>query len=128
MFWSIESDTSANRVVDDEEAVRRALRRLLNSAGYEVDVYENGNDLLGALGEKRPACVVPDLHMPRIDGFAVLDTLLGQEPKVPVLVMTGDDSPDARKRVGVMGVAGYFRKPVDGQLLINAIQDAVGRG
>ena len=115
-------------MVDDEEAVRRALRRLLNSAGYEVDVYENGNDLLESLGKKRPACVVLDLHMPRIDGFAVLDALLGQTPRVPVLVMTGHDSLDARKRVGVMGVAGYFRKPVDGQLLINAIQDAVVRG
>jgi FixJ family two-component response regulator len=112
-------------VVDDEEAVRRALRRLLNSAGYDVDVYENGDDLLGSLGKRRPACVVLDLHMPRIDGFAVLSALSREKQKVPVLVMTGHDTPEARKRVTEVGVAGYFRKPVDGQQLINAIQDAL---
>lgn len=58
-------------VVDDEEAVRIALRRLLRSASLSVETFSSGAEFLESVREQQPDCVVPDLHMPHLGGFAV---------------------------------------------------------
>ena len=58
-------------VVDDEEAVRTALRRLLRSASLDVETFSSGAEFLESVKEHQPDCVVLDLHMPQVSGFAV---------------------------------------------------------
>lgn len=103
----------------------RALRRLLSTSGYETRGYESGIDFMASLATELPDCVVLDLHMPRMDGFAVLTRMGAEFPAIPVIVITGHDSADARQRTERFGVAGYFRKPVDGQTLVDAIEAAL---
>jgi len=111
-------------IVDDEEPIRRALRRLLASAGFQVDVFSDGDGFMRSLASRTPECVVLDLHMPESDGFAVMDKLVLLPNRIPVVVITGHDTVESRQRVKEYGITGYFRKPVDGQQLINAIQEA----
>ncbi|MBL8991434.1 MAG: response regulator [Phycisphaerae bacterium] len=107
--------------------MRRALRRLVRSAGLCVEEFPNGSDFLATLADHAPDCVVLDLHMPGTSGFGVQSELRRIAPGLPVIVLTGRDSPESRQRAMSGGAAAYFRKPVDGQTLLDAILAAIGR-
>ena len=112
-------------VVDDEEPVRIALRRLLRSAGLDVETYPSGAEFLDSLKSHRPDCVVLDLHMPQVSGFAVQARLAETGHALPVVVITGHDSDETRERALAAGIVAYLRKPVDGQTLLDAITTAI---
>ncbi len=113
-------------VVDDEESVRRALQRLIRSAGMNVNTYASGAEFFASAQKCRPDCLVLDLHMPLMNGFEVQSQLVQSELRVPIIVLTGHDTPEARERAMEAGAAAYFRKPVDGQALLDAIASAIG--
>jgi FixJ family two-component response regulator len=112
-------------VVDDEEAVRRALARLLAVAGYEVWSFPSGEAFLASLADRKPGCVVLDLHMPRLDGLSVLRTLRSGPAPLPVIVITGHDSPEWRSRCLAAGVVAYLGKPFDDTQLLDAVDQAL---
>jgi FixJ family two-component response regulator len=108
-------------VVDDEESVRRALGRLLRSARFETETFPSGDEFLETLSDHRPDCVVLDLHMPKIDGFQVQSWLARANIRIPVIVITGQDTPESEARVMEAGAVAYLKKPVDAEALIGAI-------
>ena len=111
--------------MDDEEPVRIALRRLLRSANLDVETFPSGAEFLESLKAHLPDCVVLDLHMPHVNGFAVLASLEEAGSPLPVVVITGHDSAETRDRVLAGGVSAYLRKPVDDQALLDAIATAI---
>jgi FixJ family two-component response regulator len=113
-------------IVDDEESVRRALGRLVRAAGFDVQTFASGADFLHALARSRPQCVVLDLRMPRMSGFDVQDALAAAGSKVPVVIITGDDSAESRQQTLARGAKAYLRKPVDEAMLLDSIQVAIG--
>ena len=114
-------------VVDDEESVCRALERLLRSVGLEVETFGSGAAFLESEGRWRAACVVLDVHMPGLSGCDVQARLVGAAQDVPVVVITGRDSDEAREQALAAGAAAYLRKPVDDQTLLATLADAVAR-
>jgi FixJ family two-component response regulator len=112
-------------VVDDDPFVLRGLGRLLRSAGFDVDTYASGAKFLNALGVDEPDCVVLDLHMPQTTGFEVQEQLVKRGRSTPVIVITGDDNPEAQSRALRLGAKGYFGKPVDDNTLLSAIGVAI---
>lgn len=112
-------------VVDDEVAVRRALRRLLTSVGYTVDMYDGGREFLAAMPARRPACIVLDLHMPHMDGFALMEACKRIGLESAVVVITGHDTAESRERVLALGAERYLRKPIDEHQLIASIEEAM---
>lgn len=112
-------------LVDDEECVRRAIKRLITSAGLDVVVFCAGREFLDALSSRRPDCLVLDLHMPGMSGFEIQSHLAEDGHKIPIVVITGHDTPDSRSRVLAAGAAAYLRKPVQGTLLLDAIMSAI---
>jgi FixJ family two-component response regulator len=111
-------------IVDDEDSVRRALERLLRSAGISPDVFASGETFLASLAIRRPDCVILDLHMPGVTGFDVQTRLNASEYRVPVIVITGHDSAESRERVHALGASDYLRKPVGAKALLDAIHRA----
>ena len=111
--------------MDDEEPVRIALRRLLRSANLDAETFPSGAEFLESLKDRQPDCVILDLHMPRVDGFAVLARLSETGPRLPVIVITGHDAAEIRERAIASGVAAYLRKPVNDQTLLDAISAAI---
>lgn len=107
-------------VVDDEESVCKALQRLLRAHLIEGFTFSNAAEFLSSVTLLAPDCVVLDLHMPEISGFEVLDLL---PPELPVVAMTGHDSPEAYARARRAGA--YLRKPVDEKTLLEAIDTAI---
>ena len=112
-------------VVDDEEPIRRALCRLIRAAGFDVEAFSTGADFLASVEEHSPDCVVLDLHMPGVNGFDVQVRLADLAHTVPVVVITGYDTPEARERVLAAGATAYLRKPVDADTLLDAIASAL---
>lgn len=115
-------------VVDDEESVRRALGRLVRSAGFDVETFSSGIDFLRAVSQRRPNCVLLDLRMPNVNGFDVQHTLAEMDASLPVVIITGDDSAESRARALKQGAKAYLRKPVDDTMLVDAIQNAIQAG
>ena len=113
-------------VVDDEEPVRRALLRLLRSAGLEGRAFASGADFLDALACGWPYCVVLDLHMPGMTGFEVLAHLAQVAPEIGVIVATGQHSAELQARVQRHRPLAYLQKPLDDHLLLAAILNARG--
>lgn len=112
-------------VVDDDESVRRAMRRLLQAAGLEVEIYASGTEFLEALLHRRPSCVVVDLHMPGMSGLEIQSRLVDSGADIPVIFMTAHDDRGARDRALQAGAAGYLRKPFSEEVLLEAIHAAV---
>ena len=112
-------------VVDDEEPVRKALKRLLRAAGLEAEGYASGKDFLAA--ERRPDCVVLDLHMPVMSGQALLRQIRRMSARLPVVVITAHDTAETRDECIAAGAAAYLRKPLDDRLLLNAIAVALAK-
>jgi FixJ family two-component response regulator len=112
-------------IVDDEESVCRSMDRLMRSVGLDVVTFTCGTQFLQFLETRYPACLVLDLHMPRMSGFELLSRLNIAGSGVPVVVITGHDSPQSRQRVLDAGAIAYLRKPVDDQTLLNAVAAAV---
>jgi FixJ family two-component response regulator len=113
-------------VVDDDPYVLRALERLFRSAGFRVETFASGAAFLRSADEHEPSCVVLDLHMPVLDGFEVQDDLVRSHPRVPVVVMTGHDTPESRSRALGGGARSYLCKPVDDQVLLTSVREAMG--
>jgi FixJ family two-component response regulator len=113
-------------IVDDEESIRKALRRLLASAGLEVESFSSGAEFLDSLRTHRPDCVVLDLHMPLMSGFAVQARLAEAGERIPVLVITGHDSPETRDQAYAAQPVAYLSKPVNDKDLLDAIERALG--
>jgi FixJ family two-component response regulator len=112
-------------IVDDEEGIRKALGRLLRAAGLEAHGYANGQDFLTAAAERRPDCVVLDLHMPGMSGLQVLRKLKAAGLLLPIVVITAHDEPETREQCLSTGARAYLRKPLEDRLLLNAISAAM---
>ena len=114
-------------VVDDEESVRRAIERLLRSAGLEVETFASGADFIHAMRIRPPDCVVLDLHMPDIDGFEVQSLIAESGVRLPIVAITGHDTPGSRTRALTGGASAYLLKPIDDLVLLDAIAAAVSK-
>ena len=112
-------------VVDDEHSICIALQRLIRSTGMGVKTYSSGEEFLQDLESVQPDCVVLDLHMPKVTGFEVQTRLAQSGRCVPVVVITGHDTPEARARALKNGAAAYLLKPVDDRMLLDAISAAI---
>jgi FixJ family two-component response regulator len=108
-------------IVDDDASVRRALQRLVESAGYTVQTFASAREFLDWLPQGQAACLVLDVHM---DGMSGLD--LQQRLAVPVIFITAHDDARTRQRIEKSGAAGHLRKPFDEQAVLQAIRQAVG--
>jgi len=112
-------------VIDDEEGIRRALLRLLRSAGLEAHAFISGKAFLDSLRTRRPACVLLDLNMQDMSGFAVIKTLEQIDHELPVLILTGQDLNDKQKNAELAHAMSILQKPVNDQELFAAIAAAL---
>ncbi len=112
-------------VVDDEEPVRNAFRRLFRSTGHDVEAFSSGEDFLLSLADHEPDCLLLDLHMPGLDGLEVQARLALAGSRIPVVIGTGHDQPETRGRALAAGAAAYLLKPVDEETLLAAIAAAL---
>src|SRR5262249_27393932 len=104
-------------IIDDQEANLKALEMVLGLAGYQnVKCLSDSRQVLQFVVEFRPDLIVLDLHMPHLDGLAVMDQLAGvtdQDDYLPVLVLTGDGSSEAKEKALSRGAKDFLSKPLN---------------
>jgi EAL domain-containing protein (putative c-di-GMP-specific phosphodiesterase class I)/CheY-like chemotaxis protein len=112
-------------VIDDEPMVLRSWRRLLEAAGFAVEVLDDSAQVRAVLERSRPEAVVTDIGMSGLDGFGVLQAVHERAPDVPVLLATGAAHLESAIRAVEGGAFRYLEKPVDPERLVAAVTEAV---
>lgn len=115
-------------IVDDDRSVRRALRRLIGSAGYLVETFASASEFLRSSPSTRTACLVLDIYLEGMNGFELQEQLVADRVAIPIIFMTAQDDSATRERIRRSGAVGYLGKPFDGQALLDAIHRVAGPG
>jgi len=115
-------------VVDDDESIRKALKRLLRSMGYHAVAFESAEDFMEATSCRGEGCLVLDIRLPGMTGLDLQEKLASSGAKYPVIFMTAHDNPQWQERAKKAGAVAYLRKPFDEQSLLGAIQLACQGG
>ncbi len=112
-------------IIDSDESVRRAMKRLLHSAGLNVRSFVSIEEFLGAECPYENACLIADVKVLEADGLELRAKLAESACRVPVIFVTAYDNRTARDEAKKMGAVAYFLKPVDDQALLDAIEWAI---
>jgi len=113
-------------VVDDDEGVRLAFRRLLTAAGFAVTTLDSGEELLGFDPQDQPVCIVLDHDMPGLTGLELQRSLA---PDIPVSIVFVTGHADVPLSVAAMkaGAVDFLTKPVEADRLIEAVVRGLSR-
>ncbi len=108
-------------VIDDDPRVLESLVNLLSSFGYRPESYNSAEQFLESGKLSRISCIVTDVEMRQMSGLGLLQFLKNQNCAVPVIIITG--KPSARSEAFYLesGAVGFFRKPIDGDALVELI-------
>jgi FixJ family two-component response regulator len=116
-------------VVDDDESVSRAIRRLLRSIGIASETFASGDALLEVLSSMpsyHPDCVILDVQMPGLNGLEVQQRLAGSG--MPVIFITAHDDIGVREHALAAGAVAYLRKPFNDELFVRTVRAALEGG
>ena len=108
-------------IVDDDESVRRALWRLLNSIGVKSRTFESARAYLDSESFESSDCLLLDLHLPEMSGTDLMEHLGAVAPDLHIICMTGRDEPEMELRLAAAGVRACLRKPFDQAELFAAL-------
>jgi FixJ family two-component response regulator len=115
-------------VIDDDESVRRALRRLIHSFGWNVETFASAEEFLAPAEHRVPACLILDLRMPGMSGLELHERLAADGRRIPVVFITGHPDESARRAALAAGAVEFLQKPFDDQLLLDAVSRALAQG
>lgn len=114
-------------VVDDEPSVRRSLDRLLRAYGFRVQTFASADEFLEQPETVEvPACLIVDLRMAGKTGLDLVDALRERGSDIPVIMITGHGEVSMAERAGKAATVEFLVKPVDGEVLLQAIARAIG--
>jgi two-component system response regulator FixJ len=108
-------------VVDDDDAVRRGLRFLLKSAGYEPDLFESALQFMAAAPDLVPGCVITDVRMPEMDGLELVRRVASMGLAHQVVVMTGHGDVQLAVEAMKAGAIDFLEKPFKDEALLAAV-------
>jgi FixJ family two-component response regulator len=114
-------------IVDDDKGVRNSIRELLHSVGLEAEAFESAEAFLGAFDATRPGCLVLDVRMARMSGFALEARLAEIGARIPIVFISGHG--DINMAVGAVkrGAVDFVPKPYHEQQLLDAVNEALRR-
>ena len=114
-------------IVDDDEFVRRAIQRLIRSAGLEAETFATAEEFLDCGFRDQNACLIADVKMPNHTGLEIQQKMIARGYNLPVIFITGFDAEEIREKVKRAGAIGYFSKPIDDQALLDTIKWALSK-
>ncbi|PVB60406.1 response regulator [Labrenzia sp. 011] len=109
-------------IVEDDNAVRRALGRLIKSFGYRTLEFDSGEKFLAEQSSNSGDCVIADYHMYGMTGLDVLLEIKRRDVSPPVIIMTGFDEPGKRDRCMGAGATAYLVKPFERDVIAETLR------
>lgn len=119
-----ESMPSKNKniyIVDDDESVCRALKTLLMTFGFEVKTFHSAKSFFDTVSNDDAGCLLLDIHMPGVDGWAVQKKIIDSRADRPVIFISAEKQENAADSALKVGAVGFLQKPVNGQTLVDLI-------
>ncbi len=109
-------------VIDDDLRVLASLINLLASCGYKAEGYCSAEEFLESGGLERSSCVITDVEMRQMSGLGLLHHINNTASSLPVVIITGKPSEKSESFYLEKGAVGFFRKPVDGDALVDLLK------
>jgi FixJ family two-component response regulator len=114
-------------VIDDDESVRKSLKRLLRSANYESEIFESASDFLARPPHPGPACVVVDVQMPGVNGIDFQKALIQRRREEQLIFITGYGNIPVCVQAMKAGAVDFLPKPFESRELLKCVEDALDR-
>jgi RNA polymerase sigma factor (sigma-70 family) len=112
-------------LIDDDDAVRAGLALLIGTVGLRVQAWADPQEFMRGFDRQGIGAIVLDVRMPGISGLTVLDQLVEQGVDQPVIMLTGHGTVELCRRAFKSGATEFLEKPVDDEVLLEALQNAV---
>jgi FixJ family two-component response regulator len=119
------AETPCVWLVDDDASMLKALGRLLTSAGFKVEKFNDPVAFLATVESERCPVVILDVWMPDMNGLEVQAALSKDSPKTRIIFMSGRDDPLVRQAALDAGAFAFLAKPFDDEDLVQLIQKAI---
>jgi FixJ family two-component response regulator len=114
-------------VIDDDAAVREAIRDLLLSVGHAVEAYSTAEEFLARRDQQAPGCLVLDVRLPGTSGLELQKRLLALKDRIPVIFISGYGDVPMTVQVMKAGAVDFLQKPFREQELLECVQAALRR-
>ncbi len=125
---NVEPESCVVHVVDDDPGLRRALRFLLESVDWKVQLHASAEEFLSlAAPPRQPTCLVLDIRMPAMSGLELQQVLQERGIDIPILFITGHADISMAVQALKSGAADFIEKPFEDQVLLDAVAAAVRR-
>jgi FixJ family two-component response regulator len=112
-------------IVDDDASIREALKSLMRSARFNVDVFGSAEDFLASEHQHGTSCLILDVCLPGMNGFELQSRLNAENSQIPIIFITAHADESSRQRALKAGAKEFLAKPVRGEVLFKAIQSAI---
>lgn len=112
-------------IIDDDNAVLSAIESLVASVGLRTEAYASAPTFLSGYQRTEAGCVLVDMRLPGMSGLELQAELRERRIDLPVIMMSGYGDVASAVRAMKAGAADFFQKPINGQILLEAIQRAV---
>ena len=112
-------------VVDDDESVRKAMKRLIKSVGMNVETFATARDFLSRQHYEGPSCLVLDVRMPGLSGLDLQQELAKAGLTLPIIFITGHGTIPMSVRAMKAGAIDFLEKPFEDQVFLDLIQNAI---
>jgi FixJ family two-component response regulator len=114
-------------VIDDDEAFRAALQRLLKSAGFSVRSFASAEDFLDSGQQHETGCLIADIRMPGMSGLDLQAKLNAEQCPIPTIFITAHGDETLRLQAMRGGAVTFLAKPFDGAILLESVRVALER-
>lgn len=114
-------------MVDDDASARKGMARFLSISGHDVQTYESVMEFVEHMVPAENSCLVLDAHMPGKSATQLRAEFPDKFRNIPIIVVSADDGPETREKALALNAVSFFRKPVDGTALLDAIEWAMER-
>jgi CheY-like chemotaxis protein len=116
------TDNSTVLVAEDNDFVRLQIVKFLKDEGYNVLEAIDGNEAINIVQNESVDITIVDVRMEPVDGFDFIRAVRGMNLPIPVILVTGDNSPDVLEKSGEWGVSAVLIKPVQKDRLLKAVE------
>ena len=114
-------------VIDDDESVRRSLKRMLDAADYAVEVFGRASEFLSRPAHPGPSCVIVDVQMPGLNGIELQKTLIQHGREEQLVFITGHGDIPMCADVMKAGAVDFLPKPFNRKEMLVSVERALGR-
>ena len=117
--------TAKIAIVDDDDAVREAMKLLMRSFGYHASTFDSAGEFLKSKQFSNTSCIITDLQMPGLSGLDLQDLLIAEGHRIPIIFITGHPDDNVRARAMKAGALAFLTKPHNHDHLLHYLEMAL---